>query len=117
MRLRSRATSVTTATNWLTNTVLGKAFPLLPLPLAFGLFALVCLLGCGLVYLAQPETAALSLEEIDAAFTRHRPTTRRAFWREARVNADAAERRLVTLTAPDSSSSEMATEAQERQRV
>lgn len=43
MRLRSRATSLTTATNWLANTALGKLFPLLPLPLAFALFAAVVL--------------------------------------------------------------------------
>ena len=65
MRVRSRATSVTTATNWLANTLLGKAFPLLPLATAFGLFALVCVCGVTLSYLAQPETANLSLEQID----------------------------------------------------
>ena len=100
MRLRSRATSVTTAVNWLANTILGKAFPLLPLDLAFGLFAIVCLLGCSLAYLAQPETANLTLEEIDFAFAKHRLKARRAFWREAHMNAIAAEARLVRQPPP-----------------
>ena len=75
-------------TNWLTNTLLGKVFPLLPLPLAFGFFAVCCLAGCCLCYFAQPETTALSLEQIGTAFATHRPKLRRRFWTEARRNMD-----------------------------
>ena len=95
MRVRSRATSVTTATNWLANTLLGKAFPLLPLATAFGLFALVCVCGVTLSYLAQPETANLSLEQIDVAFATHKPRARRRFWEEASRNAEQDRLRLV----------------------
>ena len=64
------------------NTVVGKIFPLLPLQVAFGAFALFCLGGCALCYFGQPETAGLSLEQIDAAFAKHRPARVRKFWAE-----------------------------------
>jgi MFS family permease len=89
MRLRSKATAVTTATNWLSNTLLGKLFPLLPLPLAFGLFAAECACGVVVAYLLQPETANLSLEEIDVAFARHTPRRARKFWAEAARHAQS----------------------------
>jgi len=62
-----KATAVTTATNWLVNTAVGKIFPLLPLPLAFGFFGLACVGGSVTVYFFQPETANLALEEVDQA--------------------------------------------------
>ena len=84
MRARSKAMALTSAANWFTNTLLGKAFPLVPLPLAFACFAVCCFGGCCMCYLAQPETAALSLEQIGTAFAGHRPRCRRRFWTEAR---------------------------------
>ena len=84
MRVRSKGMVLTTASNWLTNTLLGKVFPLLPLAGAFGFFAACCLAGCCMVYLAQPETSSLSLEQIDIAFATHQPRLRRSFWTEAR---------------------------------
>lgn len=106
LRLRSKATAVTTAANWTAATVLGKSFPLLAnrsLPAAFGLFAAVCAGATSFVYLVLPETAGLTLEQMDRAFDQHRPALRRRFWAESqaarRGTTELPQLQLVPSTA------------------
>ncbi|CCF34700.1 hypothetical protein CH063_06637 [Colletotrichum higginsianum] len=67
LAVRSIGSGVSTATNWGANFVVGLTF--LPLMDAlspswtFVLYALVCLLGYGLVWRIYPETSGLTLEE------------------------------------------------------
>lgn len=64
---RSLGSGAATATNWASNFVVGLTF--LPLMDAlspswtFVLYAAVCVVGLGLVYIIYPETSGLSLEE------------------------------------------------------
>ena len=106
LRLRSRATAVTTASNWTAATAMGKIFPILAnrsLPAAFSLFAAVCGAATAFVFFVLPETAGLTLEQVDRAFEQHRPALRRRFWAEsqsARIGtAELQLNQLVPSTA------------------
>lgn len=95
-KYRSKATAVTTATNWLVNTAVGKVFPLLPLATAFAIFAAACFAACATVFFFQPETANLGMEQIDEAFESHRVRRVSAkLWsadRRARIRAEGRRR-------------------------
>ena len=65
--LRAKANSCTTATNWLTATLVGYAFPLLAkdhLNVAFAIFATAMLIASLVVYFFLPETSGPA-EEVD----------------------------------------------------
>ncbi|KAF7549341.1 hypothetical protein G7046_g8375 [Stylonectria norvegica] len=70
LAVRSLGSGISTATNWTANFVVGLTF--LPLmdtlspPWTFALYAVVCVVGYGLVWRIYPETAGLSLEEATA---------------------------------------------------
>lgn len=74
LRVRSRGSGAATGTNWACNFVVGLTF--LPLmeavspPWTFVLYALVCVVGLGLVGRFYPETSGLSLEEAAALLER-----------------------------------------------
>ena len=90
LRLRGKAISVTTAANWAMASVVGKLFPIVSDPAAlnlsgtFFLFAAFCFLATVVTYGWLPETANVTLEEVDDIFASHRPKIMRATWREAR---------------------------------
>lgn len=86
LRVRGKAISISTAVNWASATAVGLLFPLISSENALGIsgtfagFAACCLVGTVLVHLFLPETADVSLEDIDKAFERHRPNPFRKFW-------------------------------------
>lgn len=88
-KLRGKAISVSTATNWGFATIVGKLFPIVSAPSAldltgtFALFSAFCFIGTIVMYFWLPETANATLEEIDDIFENHKPKLARAFWREA----------------------------------
>jgi SP family sugar:H+ symporter-like MFS transporter len=88
-KLRGKAISVSTATNWGFATIVGKLFPIISAPSAldltgtFALFAIFCFIGTIVMYAYLPETANATLEEIDEIFADHKPKLARAFWKEA----------------------------------
>jgi len=86
LRLRGKATSVTTAVNWASATAVGLLFPLASSESAMGLagtfavFAGCCLAGAAMVQVCLPETANSSLEDVDDIFAAHKRTIFRRFW-------------------------------------
>lgn len=67
LNVRSLGSGIATATNWGANFIIGLTFLLLMDALTptwtFVLYAVVCAIGYGLIWLFYPETAGLSLEE------------------------------------------------------
>lgn len=67
LSVRSLGSGIATATNWAANFVIGLTFLLLMEALTptwtFVLYAVVCVVGYGLIWGFYPETAGLSLEE------------------------------------------------------
>lgn len=71
MRIRAKATSITTSSNWLFNFIIAQIFPALLNSIQWGvmfLFAGFSLLMACWVWLSVPETKGKSLEEIDKLF-------------------------------------------------
>lgn len=68
LSVRSLGSGVATSTNWGANFLLGLTF--LPLMMdwltpswTFVLYAIICAVGLGLIWMVYPETAGMSLEE------------------------------------------------------
>jgi len=81
LRSRGKAVGLTTATNWICTTIVGAIFPIAKdasLTACFAFFA--CFIGCGtaVVYLFLPETANLTILQIDAVFNCHKPKCNRS---------------------------------------
>ena len=71
LSMRSKGTSLTTAANWATNTVVSFLVPVLLEELTYGtylIFGIFCVLMGILVYLFYPETKEKSLEDMDLVF-------------------------------------------------
>jgi MFS transporter, SP family, sugar:H+ symporter len=73
LRVRARGSSIATAVNWLCNAVLAQVFPLVFRAVRggagiFWIFAGVCVGMCFYVFFCVPETAGLSLEEMEVVF-------------------------------------------------
>ncbi|PIA16928.1 general substrate transporter [Coemansia reversa NRRL 1564] len=71
MRVRAKANSVTTATNWIANFAVTLASPVLLQAAGWKLFLALSIVMLGtaiLIYLFLPETKNLSLEDIDLVF-------------------------------------------------
>jgi len=71
MRIRAKATSLTTASNWLFNFIVAEAVPILMASVNWGLYLIFAgfgLLMAAWVMLTLPETKGKSLEEIDTLF-------------------------------------------------
>ncbi|KAJ1955997.1 hypothetical protein EC988_001576 [Linderina pennispora] len=72
MHIRSRASSIATASNWLFNFVVGLVAPILIKRITWGLdliFAIVMFAAIFIIYLFFPETKNRSLEEMEVIFT------------------------------------------------
>ncbi|OMJ09296.1 High-affinity glucose transporter [Smittium culicis] len=72
MDIRAKATSVTTAANWLLNFVVGLAAPALIASITWGLyliFTAFMYLAVVLVYFFYPETKGRTLEQMEIVFT------------------------------------------------
>ncbi|KAK3986229.1 general substrate transporter [Cladorrhinum sp. PSN332] len=67
LNVRSLGSGIATATNWGANFIIGLTFLLLMEALTpswtFVLYAVICVVGYGLIWMFYPETAGLSLEE------------------------------------------------------
>ncbi|TRM67154.1 general substrate transporter [Schizophyllum amplum] len=74
LEVRGIGTSFATATNWGANLLIGSTYLLLMARItpsgAFGFYAGLCFLGFVFVVLCFPETAGLSLEEVQMVFRR-----------------------------------------------
>jgi len=71
MRIRAKATSLTTASNWLFNFIVAETVPILMTSIGYGVYLLFAgfgLLMAAWVILTVPETKGKSLEEIDSLF-------------------------------------------------
>ena len=71
LSMRSKGTSLTTAANWATNTVVSFLVPVLLEKLTYGtylIFAFFCISMGLIVYLFYPETKEKSLEDMDLVF-------------------------------------------------
>ncbi|RKP12261.1 sugar transporter [Piptocephalis cylindrospora] len=76
LRIRAKAMSMTTASNWLFNFLVAQAVPGLLQSIDWGLYLIFAGFGLGMalwVYFAVPETKGKSLEEVDALFGHSRP--------------------------------------------
>ncbi|KAJ2415267.1 hypothetical protein GGF41_005661, partial [Coemansia sp. RSA 2531] len=72
MRIRSKANSITTASNWIFNFVIGLVSPILIKKITWGLdliFAIIMFSSIAIVYLFYPETKNRSLEDMEVIFT------------------------------------------------
>ncbi|KAJ2723135.1 hypothetical protein GGI07_002838 [Coemansia sp. Benny D115] len=72
MHIRSKANSITTASNWLFNFVIGLVAPILIKKITWGLdliFALFMFASIGIIYLFYPETKGRSLEDMEVIFS------------------------------------------------
>ncbi|KAH9818057.1 general substrate transporter [Melampsora americana] len=68
---RVKGVSISTATNWFFNYIIGEATPVLQDVIAWRLYpmhAISCILSFILVYFAYPETCGVPLEEMDELF-------------------------------------------------
>lgn len=71
LSMRSKGTSLTTAANWATNTVVSFLVPVLLEELTYGtylIFGVFCISMGVIVYLFYPETKEKSLEDMDLVF-------------------------------------------------
>jgi sugar porter (SP) family MFS transporter len=71
LRIRSKATSVTTAANWLFNFVVGEIVPIMLARITFGTFIFFggcCFIMAIIVFFFFPETKGKSLEEMEFIF-------------------------------------------------
>jgi sugar porter (SP) family MFS transporter len=71
LRIRAKATSITTAANWLFNFVIGYITPLLMDSITWGVYILLmcfCVVMSISVYFFYPETKGKSLEEMEVIF-------------------------------------------------
>lgn len=72
LEVRGIGTSLATAMNWAANLLIGSTYLSLMAAItpagAFGFYAGLCLLGWVFVMLCFPETAGLSLEEVQSIF-------------------------------------------------
>ncbi|KAJ2308634.1 hypothetical protein IWW55_000320 [Coemansia sp. RSA 2706] len=72
MRIRSKANSITTASNWLFNFIIGLVSPILIKRITWGLdliFAIIMFASIFIVYLFFPETKNRSLEDMEVIFS------------------------------------------------
>ncbi|KAI8319284.1 general substrate transporter [Martensiomyces pterosporus] len=72
MHIRSKANSITTASNWLFNFVIGLVAPILIKRITWGLdliFAIIMFASVGIIYMFFPETKSRPLEEMEIVFT------------------------------------------------
>ncbi|KAJ1945958.1 hypothetical protein FBU59_002161 [Linderina macrospora] len=72
MHIRSRASSIATASNWLFNFIVGLVAPILIKKITWGLdliFAIIMFLAIFIIYIFFPETKNRSLEEMEVIFT------------------------------------------------
>ncbi|RIA91781.1 sugar transporter [Glomus cerebriforme] len=71
LRIRSKAMSITTASNWLFNFVLGQVVPILLDSITWGtyiIFGILSIIIAIFVHIFYPETKCHSLEEMDSIF-------------------------------------------------
>ncbi|KAH9929117.1 general substrate transporter [Epithele typhae] len=74
LEVRGLGTSLCTSTNWAGNLLIGSTYLSLMDAITpagtFGLYAGICALGCAFCWACFPETAGLSLEEVQMVFKR-----------------------------------------------
>ncbi|KAJ2723134.1 hypothetical protein GGI07_002837 [Coemansia sp. Benny D115] len=102
MHIRSKANSITTASNWLFNFVIGLVAPILLKKITWGLdliFALFMFAAVGIIYLFYPETKGRSLEEMEVIFSgsiwAHKDRKRIDEYDNANQDADYKEKASV----------------------
>ena len=102
-KIRAKAVSISTATNWTTNTVLAFAVPALLNAInwkTYMIFAVFNFLAFVHMFLAAPETKNFTLEEMDAVFATngHKPWRRNPFGKRLckdGTNLDELERQIA----------------------
>ncbi|ODQ82679.1 hypothetical protein BABINDRAFT_29657 [Babjeviella inositovora NRRL Y-12698] len=71
LSIRSKGTSLSTASNWIFNWLVGEMTPILQESIRWKMYlipAASCFLSLGVVYVMFPETKGLQLEDMDSAF-------------------------------------------------
>ncbi|KAJ1731677.1 hypothetical protein LPJ72_003813 [Coemansia sp. Benny D160-2] len=98
MHIRSKANSITTASNWLFNFVIGLVAPILMKRITWGLdliFAIIMFAAIAIIYVFYPETKNRSLEDMEVIFTgsvwAHRDRKRVMEYDNAHVHGDASK--------------------------
>ena len=75
LAIRGRASGVASSFNWIGSFLVGLLFPIMTATISqaavFAIFGVICLLGVAFIRNCVPETRGHTLEEIEAAGTRH----------------------------------------------
>ena len=71
LAIRGRASGLASSFNWIGSWLVGLIFPIMPQEAVFAIFGIICLLGVLFIKTRVPETRGHTLEEIEAAGTKH----------------------------------------------
>lgn len=80
LAIRGRASGLASSFNWIGSFLVGLLFPIMTASMAqeavFAIFGIICLIGVAFIRTCVPETKGHTLEEIEAAGTKEKLTTK-----------------------------------------